>query len=63
MSEQATTNKRCDCCGGENVFTCEMCQNGLALTPIYFFDTSGIDLDPNVEHALWVCPDCASKPR
>jgi hypothetical protein len=52
---------RCKCCGGEDVFTCEMCGNGLASEPIYFVDTSGIDLDPNYEHTLWVCSDCKDR--
>jgi hypothetical protein len=50
--------KKCDCCDGSDVFTCESCGNGLATERLPFVDTSGIDFDPNTEHAVWVCPDC-----
>jgi hypothetical protein len=52
---------KCDCCNGENVFTCEACGNGLASERKPFTDTSGIDLDPNTEHAIWVCVDCKDR--
>jgi len=58
------TNKKldkCSCCKGENVFTCEMCGTGLASEPLYFVDTSGLDLDPNYEHAIWVCVGCKDR--
>jgi len=53
--------KKCKCCDGETVFTCEMCGNGLAINEIPFTDTSGTDLDPNLEHAIWVCDDCKKR--
>ena len=57
-----TNLTRCGCCNGESVFTCEMCGNGLASERKPFVDTSGIDLDPNTEHSLWVCVDCKDRP-
>lgn len=50
--------QKCDCCDGSDVFTCESCGNGLATERIGFVDSSGIDYDPNTEHAIWVCSDC-----
>ena len=49
---------KCDCCSGEDVFTCECCGNGLATERVPFVDTSGIGYDPNTEHAVWFCSDC-----
>ena len=53
--------RKCGCCNGEDVFTCEMCGNGLASERKAFVDTSGIEFDPNTEHAIWVCVDCVKR--
>jgi len=53
--------RKCDCCNGESVFTCESCGNGLASERKPFVDSSGIEFDPNTEHAIWVCVDCAER--
>ena len=53
--------RKCDCCDGKNVFTCECCGNGLATERMPFVDTSGIEFDPNTEHAVWFCVDCAER--
>jgi hypothetical protein len=49
---------KCNCCNGESVFTCESCGNGLASERQPFTDSSGVEFDPNTEHAIYVCVDC-----
>ncbi len=53
-----TNLERCNCCNGETVFSCQGCGNALATERKPFVDSSGIEFDPNYEHAIYVCVDC-----